>query len=394
MNNIEQIIANAQQNTQAHEQASAEPMQQAAGQDFQQAPAQTYEQAPQQQPVQQTYEHAPQQQPVQQTYEHAPQQTQYQQTYEQAPQQQPVQQPQQQPQYQQPQQPVQQPQYQQPQQAMQGQLMPQQTNPMGSMMEANLPPEILALVSQGPKTMSMDTMASSDLACQDWLKPDYHGMVLGSKPNNILGKIVVDIDMRENAMDGGYLLCEMVRWTVAGPNGNQTMYVHTFDGIKGSDNQPWVNAVTTAYRASPNPQKPITPYRCVMIPMRLVEDIIGKQDPRDPNSPNVVLCKAGTMIGYTSPASGWRAWEDFYKTVRDANLLGQKVRATAENQPVAPQGSGYKWGIVDFEFMGPAPAKTEQQPQQQAPQQQHVQQTYEQAPQQTQYQQQAAPAAQ
>lgn len=315
MNNIEQIIANAQQ--QASTQTSEAPVQQAAGQDFQ--PSQ---QQPQQTQQYTQVEQVPQQQPQQtQHYNQVPQQSHNQMT-----------------------------------------MVPQQSNPMGNTqmdIPANLPPEIAMLVGQ--RVMSMETMASSDLQVGDWLKTSFHGMALGSKPTFILGSVDVEIEMTENTATG-FMLCNMVRWTVQTPQGEQTNYVHTYDGVKGSDGQPWVNAVMTAYNHTTNPQKPNKPYPCVQLPMKLMHDITGPQDARDPQSPQVVYCKAGTLLGHTSAASGWKAWEAFHNDVKAAGLLGQRVIATVQNLPVQPQGSSYKWGVLQLTLKGPAPV-TQQQPQ-------------------------------
>jgi hypothetical protein len=235
------------------------------------------------------------------------------------------------------------------QQAQQAQAQPQQqapmaVNPVGNTamdLPANLPPELAKFIGQ--REMSMDTMSNSDLLVQDWLKPSYHGMVLGSAPSTLLNPFQVEIDMSENV---GYMLCQMVRWTVATPTGDQTNYVHTYDGLMGSDGQPWANAVMTAYRTTTDPKKPNVPFPSVQLPMRLINDIADQQ--------GTVIAQAGIMIGHTTAKTGWQNWQNFHNACKQAGLLGQKVIAEVSNQPVAPKGITYKWGTLEFKLIGPA----------------------------------------
>lgn len=355
MNSIEQLIASANQN--ANAEAQAQPQQQAVGQDYQQTqaqPQQPVQQEVQQQPPQAMNTH--QEQPVQQaqpeqqpvTQQQPPQavntQTaQPEQSYT-PPQHQPQAQPQQQ--YAPQAQPQQQyaPQAQQPQaqpQAPQPQMMPQAVDPMGNMnadVPANLPAEIAKYV--GAREMTMDNMSSSDLAVQDWLKPSYHGMTLGSAPQSILQPFTAEIDMNQGS---GFMLCQMVRWTVKTPSGEQTEYVHTYDGITGSDGKPWHQAVTTAFHASNDPTKPNVPYPSVQIPIRLTQDIICPQTGN-------VLAQAGLMVGHTTAKTGWKNWQDFYNTVKANGLLGQNVPVKISNQAVAPKNTSYTWGVIEFKL--------------------------------------------
>lgn len=231
-----------------------------------------------------------------------------------------------------------------PQQAQQPQQTPMAVNPVGNTgmdLPANLPPELAKFIGQ--REMSMDTMSNSDLLVQDWLKPSYHGMVLGSAPSTLLNPFQVEIDMTENV---GYMLCQMVRWTVAGATGDQTNYVHTYDGLIGSDGQPWANAVMTAYRTTTDPKKPNVPFPSVQLPMRLINDIADQQ--------GTVIAQAGIMIGHTTAKTGWQNWQNFHNACKQAGLLGHKVIVEVSNQPVAPKGITYKWGTLEFKLIGPA----------------------------------------
>ena len=231
-----------------------------------------------------------------------------------------------------------------PQQAQQPQQTPMAVNPVGNTgmdLPANLPPELAKFIGQ--REMSMDTMSNSDLLVQDWLKPSYHGMVLGSAPSTLLNPFQVEIDMTENV---GYMLCQMVRWTVAGATGDQTNYVHTYDGLIGSDGQPWANAVMTAYGTTTDPKKPNVPFPSVQLPMRLINDIANQQ--------GEVIAQAGIMIGHTTAKTGWQNWQNFHNACKQAGLLGQKVIVEVSNQPVAPKGITYKWGTLEFKLIGQA----------------------------------------
>ena len=231
-----------------------------------------------------------------------------------------------------------------PQQAQQPQQTPMAVNPVGNTgmdLPANLPPELAKFIGQ--REMSMDTMSNSDLLVQDWLKPSYHGMVFGSAPSTLLNPFQVEIDMTENV---GYMLCQMVRWTVAGATGDQTNYVHTYDGLIGSDGQPWANAVMTAYGTTTDPKKPNVPFPSVQLPMRLINDIANQQ--------GEVIAQAGIMIGHTTAKTGWQNWQNFHNACKQAGLLGQKVIVEVSNQPVAPKGITYKWGTLEFKLIGQA----------------------------------------
>lgn len=353
MNNIEQMIANAQNNatqaTQETTQQETQVTQQAAGQDFQQnnqaAQAQTAQQAnPQATQAQanpqvvnqaETYTQQqanPQAVNTQQTQQANTQQVNTQQAQQANPQASAI------------------PAHIQ-QQAQQANTAPQQANPApmavnpigntGMDVPANLPPELAKFIGQ--REMSMDTMSNSDLLVQDWVKPDYHGMTLGSAPQVLLNPIQVEIDMTENV---GYMLCQMVRWTVTGATGDQTNYIHTYDGVTGSDGQPWANSVMTAYNTTTDPKKPVVPFPSVQLPMKLMHDINGP----DGNP----IAQAGIMLGHTTAKTGWQNWQNFHNTVKQAGLLGQTVIVEVSNQPVAPKGISYKWGTLEFKLIGPS----------------------------------------
>ena len=353
MNNIEQMIAAAQNNAAqaATTQQETQVTQQAVGQDYQQANTAQAETTQQQatqaqanpQVVNQTETYT-------QTAEATPQQTTNQanpQVVNQQANTTPVntQQTSAIPQHLQQQLQAQQAaQAQQAQQTAQAQQTPMAVNPVGNTgmdLPANLPPELAKFIGQ--REMSMDTMSNSDLLVQDWLKPSYHGMVLGSAPSTLLNPFQVEIDMTENV---GYMLCQMVRWTVAGATGDQTNYVHTYVGLIGSDGQPWANAVMTAYGTTTDPKKPNVPFPSVQLPMRLINDIANQQ--------GEVIAQAGIMIGHTTAKTGWQNWQNFHNACKQAGLLGQKVIVEVSNQPVAPKGITYKWGTLEFKLIGQA----------------------------------------
>ncbi|GFD77253.1 hypothetical protein KUL118_01150 [Tenacibaculum sp. KUL118] len=350
MNNIEQMIAAAQNNAAqaATAQQESQVTQQAVGQDYQQAntvQADTTQQQANPQVVNQTETYT-------QTAEAAPQQATQQATQQANPQvvnQQanttPVNTQQTSAIPQHLQQQLQAQQAAQVQQSAPAQQIPTAVNPVGNTgmdLPLNLPPELAKFIGQ--REMSMDTMSNSDLLVQDWLKPSYHGMVLGSAPATLLNPFQVEIDMTENV---GYMLCQMVRWTVPTPTGDQTNYVHTYDGLTGSDGQPWANAVITAYRApTTDPKKPNVPFPSVQLPMRLLNDIANQQ--------GAVIAQAGIMIGHTTAKTGWQNWQNFHNACKQAGLLGQKVIVEVSNQPVAPKGITYKWGTLEFKLIGPS----------------------------------------
>lgn len=207
---------------------------------------------------------------------------------------------------------------------------------------AGLPPELAKFL--GPREMTMDTMSSSDLSVQDWVKTAYHGMTLGSAPTAIVQPFNAEIDMSEQS---GFMLCQMVRWTVKSPTGDQTNYVHTFDGEMGSDGKPWYEAVMTAYNTTTDPSKPNVPYPAVQLPMRLTQNVLNP-------ATQEVLAQEGIMVGHTTAKTGWKNWQDFYNTVKAQGLLGQRVIVEISNQAVAPKNSSYTWGVLSFKLIGAA----------------------------------------
>lgn len=362
MNNIEQMIANAQNNatqaTQENTTQQTQVTQQAAGQDYQQANTvqadTTQQQATQQQAnpqvVNQTETYTQQANPqavntqqanAQQATQQANPQVNAQASAIPAHIQQQAQQANTAPQQANT----------APQQAQQPQQTPMAVNLVGNTgidLPANLPPELAKFIGQ--REMSMDTMSNSDLLVQDWLKPDFHGMVLGSAPQVLLQPIQVEIDMTENV---GYMLCQMVRWTVAGATGDQTNYIHTYDGVTGSDGQPWANSVMTAFNTTTDPKKPVLPFPSVQLPMKLMHDINDQT--------GNTIAQAGIMLGHTTAKTGWQNWQNFHNTVKQAGLLGQKVIVEVSNQPVAPKGISYKWGTLEFKLIGPSQGQIEAQ---------------------------------
>ena len=123
-------------------------------------------------------------------------------------------------------------------------------------------------------------------------------------------------------------------------------FLSAYDGLIGSDGQPWANAVMTAYGTTTDPKKPNVPFPSVQLPMRLINDIANQQ--------GEVIAQAGIMIGHTTAKTGWQNWQNFHNACKQAGLLGQKVIVEVSNQPVAPKGITYKWGTLEFKLIGQA----------------------------------------
>lgn len=310
MNNIDNLIMNANQ---AATQASQQPV--TIDQNTSQQQAQYI---PQQQ--QQTY-----QQPVQQQQQTHQQPVQQQQQYQQQPvqQQQYQQQPVQQQQYQQ--QPVQQQQYQQvmPQQQQQMAMVPQQQVPAGQ-----LPAHLMQMMAN-PMQMSMENFMAMGLAVDVWVKPDYTGMTVGDDTTPV-EFLDVEIDMAENV---GFVLVMAIRY-----GANPVKYNFTKDFVTDKDGQPWNNALMAAYSIDPS----VNPYRAVQIPMTVLAEA--------KNLKGTVVAEAGSRMGYTTSVTGWSAWLDFYQQVVKAGLLNQRVAVRLTNVPKVKNNN--KWGIITFKLLG------------------------------------------
>jgi len=223
------------------------------------------------------------------------------------------------------------------QQAAQGQLInptvanigQSQSAPNNSL--AHLPPEIAALAQpMGP--MTMETAEKPQMGVGDWVKTSEYGMSLGSAKKKMIESMMVAIDMNQNS---GFQLVKMVRIGA----GTSTTYVHTADGIKGSDGKPWHMAVAAAYHSSNNPQRPNVPYDAALVPMVLLEDAVSGGE---------VIAPKGTEIGYTTPKTGWSEWYDFYQSVAKAGLVGQTVKAKLLNEEISHNGND--WGVLKWKL--------------------------------------------
>jgi hypothetical protein len=198
---------------------------------------------------------------------------------------------------------------------------------------ATVPAHIAALAQ--PKKMSMATMQQASLQADAWLKFSFYGITTNVDDKTLLDEVEVEINMTENSGDG-YFLCEMVKW------GNPSTYVHTYDGLTGSDGRPWVESVQTAYNNNnPQAKKPNTPYPAVQLPMTLTKDIVNKK--------GEVIVTKGSVVGYTTARTAWYNWQRFYTAVGQAGKLGQRVQVKITND--ATEFNTNKWGVPKFELL-------------------------------------------
>lgn len=169
-------------------------------------------------------------------------------------------QPQAQPQYQAQPQAQAQPQY-QAQTPVQGHMHPQQ------MMPAQVPaaqgmPGLPAHLQQfaAPMQFTMENMAAMGLSVEQWFKPDFQGMTIGDQ-DGIVKEALCEIDMTENA---GFVLGMGIRY------GNPAVYHFTTDGVSCQDGMSWPQAMMTALTVDPTAK----PFRSVQIPMTAVQDVV------------------------------------------------------------------------------------------------------------------------
>lgn len=190
----------------------------------------------------------------------------------------------------------------------------------------------LAPVAAAPAAvaLSMESMSQGSMSVDKWIKVKEDGLKIGD-----MAGLLESIDAVINMTAGmGFILKYGVK------NGNPAQYAYSTDLANAAGGGTWPAALQRIQAL--NPSTPASPYRCVDLPFKLTADVKVK---------DVVVAKAGDTLGYTTSTTNWKNWEEFYKDVDKAGLLGQDVAVKLTAQP-RNNKAGNAWGVLKLELIG------------------------------------------
>ena len=196
----------------------------------------------------------------------------------------------------------------------------------------------VATVSQGStavamapvpgKALSMETLATGSINVDQWVKVKEFGLLIGDN-KALIDTMKVSISM----IDGrGFVPKLSIK------AGNPAQYWSTTDGTTCPGVGTWDQAQQKALSLDPKARS----YRSVDLPMTLLEPAVSK---------GVEIAKAGTILGHTTSTTNWKNWEQFYKDVADAGLMGQTVQVELGFEPKTNKANN-NWGVVSFKLLG------------------------------------------
>lgn len=177
--------------------------------------------------------------------------------------------------------------------------------------------------------LNMETVSAGTMTVDHWLKPKEFGILVGDKPD-LIESIKAVIDMTDGI---GFVVKKGIK------AGNPAKYWYTTDGATCTTGGSWEAAVAIAKGMDQKAYE----YRCVDLPFKLIEDVLGKK--KD------VLAEAGKTVGYTTSTTNWKNWEMFYKDVQKAGLMGEKVVVEIGYER-RENASKNVWGVLTFKLIG------------------------------------------
>ena len=186
----------------------------------------------------------------------------------------------------------------------------------------------VAMVPVPGKALSMETLATGSINVDQWVKVKEFGLLIGDN-KALIDTMKVSISM----IDGrGFVPKLSIK------AGNPAQYWSTTDGTTCPGVGTWDQAQQKALSLDPKARS----YRAVDLPMTLLEPAISK---------GVEIAKVGTILGHTTSTTNWKNWEQFYKDVADAGLMGQTVQVELGFEPKTNK-AGNNWGVVSFKLLG------------------------------------------
>jgi hypothetical protein len=193
------------------------------------------------------------------------------------------------------------------------------------------PTAVGEVATPGPR-LTMDTMMVQGLSVDAFIKPNEFGtMTIGDDKKQQEG-FNVEIDT------AAIMLSYAIKY------GNPANYVKSYDGKVASTGGSWADAKARAQLAVGNAQI-IREYNCADIPMLLLQPL-QKQAAGE-------TFPVGTKLGYSTPTTGWAAFESFINDVKAKGLMGKKVTVALTCTPRVNKANN-KWGIVAFKLVGEA----------------------------------------
>lgn len=191
----------------------------------------------------------------------------------------------------------------------------------------------LPTATPGPR-LTMGDMQGSSLTVDAWIKMKEYGIGIGDS-SQLIPSLVVSIDMTDGR---GFIPKKAVRY------GNPAVYAYSLDGITALNGGAWDTKLQIAAASG----KSSGEYRSVDLPFRLEEDAEVISNPKTKEV--TTLAAAGKMLGYTTPVTGWKNWEDFYRQVAEKGWLGQRVKVCLTAQRRVNK-AGNAWGVMAFELL-------------------------------------------
>ena len=175
--------------------------------------------------------------------------------------------------------------------------------------------------------LKMDDMGGGGISVDSWVGVKEFGLLLGEKKELCSEPVMVTIDLSAIAPN------------FAVKFGNPAVYLKTYDHVTEVRGGSWAAAIAKAQQVNPDARE----YRSVDVPMVSVSDVfLGKS--KEP------VIKAGEKLGYSTPTTGWAAWEEFFRacSVRGMSSSTVPVELTHEKRT---NKSGNTWGIIKFRLL-------------------------------------------
>lgn len=202
----------------------------------------------------------------------------------------------------------------------------------GEIIDAEVTQETLPATSTGGGQVvsmekpSMDNvMANSGItnSVDAWLKVNEHGIKIGEE-KGLVDSVQVRILMTE---DDGFFVKQSIKW------GNPVQYASTYDGRVSDKGGSWPDQVARVTSIDPKAK----PFPSADIIMTLAKPVKLKDS----------TVPAGVKLGHTLSMSNFGNWQECYKEVLKAGLLGQEIEITLGAEEVNGK-NGYTWGVLTF----------------------------------------------
>lgn len=202
----------------------------------------------------------------------------------------------------------------------------------GEIVDAEVSQETLPAASGGyavsMEKPSMETvMTNSGIASSvdTWLKVNEHGLQIGTE-KGLVDSIEARILMVE---DDGFFVKQSIKW------GSPVRYANTYDGKMSDKGGSWADQVMRVTQMDPKAK----PFPSADVILVLAKSVKLKEK----------TVPAGTKIGLTLSMSNFGNWQEFYREISKAGLLGQEIDVTIGSEEVNGK-NGYTWGVCTFEL--------------------------------------------